>query len=92
MGWKGKNNYFIGPNFENAVGFFVGGEESLLLSNFGSELSEKRVKNLVKQYDFRVKPENHVSRDFSLVFHEILTQNMDSKCDFSTPTYKPSKF
>ena len=47
-----RNNYFIGPNFENAVGFFVGGEKSLLLSNFGSELSEKRVKNLVKQYDF----------------------------------------
>ena len=47
-----KNNYFIGPNFKNAVGFFVGGEKSLLLSNFGSELSEKRVKNLVKQYDF----------------------------------------
>ena len=35
-----RNNYFIGPNFENAVGFFVGGEESLLLSNFGSETSE----------------------------------------------------
>ena len=59
------------------MGFFVGGEKSLLLSNFGSELSEKRVKNPVKQYDFRVKRENHVSRDFSLVFHEILTQNID---------------
>ena len=74
------------------MGFFVGGEESLLLSNFGSELSKKRVKNQVKQYNFLVKRENHVSRDFSLIFHEILTQNMDSNCDFSTPIYKPTKF
>ena len=47
-----RNNYFIGPNFKNAVGFFVRGEKSLLLSNFGSETSEKRVKNQVEQYDF----------------------------------------
>ena len=66
--------------------------KSLLLSNFGSELSKKQVKNQVKQYNFRVKRENHVSRDFSLVFHEFLTQNMDSICDFSTLTYKPTKF
>ena len=46
------------------MGFFVGGEKSLLLSNFGSELSEKRVKNPVKQYDFRVKRENHILMRF----------------------------
>ena len=32
-----RNNYFIGGNFKNAVGIFVGGEKSLLLSIFESE-------------------------------------------------------
>ena len=32
-----KNNYFIGGNFKNAVGIFVGGKKSLLLSIFESE-------------------------------------------------------
>ena len=31
------NNYFIGGNFKNAVGIFVGGKKSLLLSIFESE-------------------------------------------------------
>ena len=31
------HNYFIGGNFKNAVGIFVGGEKSLLLSIFESE-------------------------------------------------------
>ena len=30
-----RNNYFIGPNFENAVGFFVGGEKSLFCPILG---------------------------------------------------------
>ena len=70
-----RNNYFIGPNYENAVGFFVGGEKSLLLSNFGSELSEKRVKNLVKQYDFRVKRENHILMRFFSCFLSFRLKN-----------------
>ena len=45
------NNYFIGGNFKNAVGIFVGGKKSLLLSIFESE-TKKNVKNQVKMYDF----------------------------------------
>ena len=46
-----RNNYFIGGNFENAVGIFVGGKKSLLLSIFESE-TKKNVNNQVKMYDF----------------------------------------
>ena len=37
MSTKVRNNYFIGGNFKNAVGIFVRGEKSLLLSIFESE-------------------------------------------------------
>ena len=41
-----ENNYFIGPDFENAVALFVGSVKSTFLFNFGSETSEKTSENV----------------------------------------------
>ena len=69
-----KNNYFIGGNFENAVGIFVGGKKSLLLSIFESE-TKKNVKNPVKMYDFRVKRENYILTRFFSRFLSFRLKN-----------------
>ena len=38
------NNYFIGGNFKNTVGIFVGGQKSILLSIFESEMKKNMKK------------------------------------------------
>ena len=68
-----RNNYFIGGNFKNAVGIFVRGEKSLLLSIFESE-TKKNVKNQVKMYDFWVKRKNHILTRFFSRFFKFQTQ------------------
>ena len=65
--------------------------KSLLLSNFGSELSEKREKSSETVW---FSSETRKSR--FMQFFTRFSRNSDPKygqqSDFSTPTYKPSKF
>ena len=62
------NNYFIGGNFKNAVGIFVRGEKSLLLSIFESE-TKKNVKKPSEMYEFgAVAKKSHFTLFFLTFF------------------------